>query len=1561
MTKKTLLLGVFLLASVFACFVKAQNVIPYLPQKADFGGASVALGTFAPSGGDYTLEVNGTAGTEISVAGGVYTYTPETTGKIRFAQKKNVVYVYEGNVFKTTLTPVSKATFPDIFGGTDDAGAKTGIYDPANLLSNPGFESITGPNLNTDADKRYATEDWTPTTGYSSADVRVNVDNPTYAPGREGLATFMWRNDNDSKNNTTTYFYQLLGSELKANTPYKIKFQILTHNQNRSCNWRVGVGSTPGGYEYSLNVFSTANTNFTLQYFEFTFTTPSTVAGDAYFTVGNNGDANNNTWTIIHLDRMTLVEGDSPAGIEGATAATYLEGAAYAPEFKLSGGDCFDMTSFIVNADVTGGTGWSDPTTNSGEQFTGSPDAFYLDKWNANAYIYDSNQQIAGLPNGIYKLVAAVRSSVETFKLYAVGYEEYSSPIPATGNIGNTLGNGWQYLDVNNIIVDAHTLKIGIGGNGAAGAWVGGDVFRLYYYGEIPTDNPASTPETTLVPGKSYYLYNAGADKFLAFGGDWATEGVVSQRGAPVTFTEVSEGSGTYYLQFTNVSNDWDMGTKSYLRTSDLYTDQKDMNEEVGIFNITQAEGDSYFTLLSTDVNANGKYLAANADSHINDNNDPSGKWGVAKGIPAYGLNMAAAESDYTQWYFYDVDLFNARYNLSKLLKIAGDLGVSVYDYIEAYNAATTVDAVNAVIDAVRADIAGAVSAPVDFTSYVDDAGINDGVTPISIAKWVSINPANENRRNVPGQFEIVSNGVVTAGSFEYYNTSFNFNQALYGLPKGKYTLKAQAFERASGNDKGVAYQDGTEVIQTKIYAASSSLEFTQPVKSLYEHPYESFMGGTALNGYIDAMSQAQNAFLNGYYEVELNDIVVGEDGLLTIGIKKDVNVDQSWTLFDNFRLIYEGDAIGALNDLLAKKIAAAEDCLANADMGWFNKTELDDAIAAGNAVEQTYEAITDAINGLDAAINNFNDIVARYQPLKDKIAEATANLDTDPCADLLQAAIDAAQAVYDNPVEQTATDIKAAVAALGVVPVNCYLAGLATPPSVADPADLTSFLANPDFEALQADRQQTIPGWTKTGADNSEFCTRNNVDATVTPIQSGNVYFQYWSNASPRPDYSLSQEVYLPNGFYKLTAGAGTGGTGFSVFANAVEAVVSSTKEYSLQVEVTNNVLTIGIKSVNRSFDWSFADNFRLYYYGTEAPASPALEVDKATLNFFPFSKEQSFTVTGKNLTGPVTLTAPTGITLSKTSISVDEAQAEGGAAVTATFTGTSAITGGSIAIASEGAVSQSTAVNSFPLTGDNLVQYWSGLGAEAAGTKPNDVGWSNTTGSAIPWAVANDPNGGCRFRDDVSGITYESDGTPLAGRYLMLRWDGNSYNTSVYAYPVVLDAETAYKFNFDVFFGNNGDTNGDLIIGISATPDGTGCLSAENAGYTTANSVNVAPTYTFTSEAAGLYYMTFKGDNYSNSNQPWIGVANLMLVKNDNDAIETPSLASKLFVYPTVTSGVLNVNKPEGTKVSVFDMAGNKVMETILSNPLNVGSLKAGVYIIGTANGERAKFIKK
>lgn len=533
MKKQYLILLTCFLTLLGVFTMKAQTEIPYLPQLDNFGGSSVNTGDFLPPNSDYTLEVQGSEGVEISIADGVLTYTPATNDVVRFSQKNGVVYVYEGNEYKTILTPNPiSVVYPDIYSDADDSGSKTGIYNEANLVANPGFETTTGENLHNEEDKRYAPADWIATTGYSALGVRVNVDNDAFANGREGLATLLWRNDGADVNNKDTYFYQSLGNQLKANTAYQIKLQVLTHDQSRSCNWLVGVGSTEGGYEYSQKVFNTTNVNFTVQTFDFVFVTPSVVAEETYFTIGNAGDANSSTWTLIHLDRIAMVEGDAVTGITGVSSATYLEGSAYAPTVALASGEYFDMTSYIVNPNFDNGiTGWTSTTT-AQNNTTATNQGFgafegtmpFWENWNGSPYTGKMYQVVNGLPAGRYRLQIGVFANEggEGLFVYAGDSETAVSDADPAANF------------TTEVVIGGGSLEIGLNIKSGINNWVGIDNVKLHYLGEV------SDPVLSVAGNNLFFTESATEQIFTVTGANLIDDVTFSTDVDGVTFSPAS-------------------------------------------------------------------------------------------------------------------------------------------------------------------------------------------------------------------------------------------------------------------------------------------------------------------------------------------------------------------------------------------------------------------------------------------------------------------------------------------------------------------------------------------------------------------------------------------------------------------------------------------------------------------------------------------------------------------------------------------------------------------------------------------------------------------------------------------------------------------------------------------------------------------------------------------------------------------------------------------------------------------------------------------------------------
>jgi len=183
-------------------------------------------------------------------------------------------------------------------------------------------------------------------------------------------------------------------------------------------------------------------------------------------------------------------------------------------------------------------------------------------------------------------------------------------------------------------------------------------------------------------------------------------------------------------------------------------------------------------------------------------------------------------------------------------------------------------------------------------------------------------------------------------------------------------------------------------------------------------------------------------------------------------------------------------------------------------------------------------------------------------------------------------------------------------------------------------------------------------------------------------------------------------------------------------------------------------------------------------------------------------------------------------------------------------------------------------------------LAGLWDGNGATGTTSKPNDFGWTNTVAASIPWTVANG-SGGCRLRDygvtgGHTGFTYEVGGAAVTTRQLMLRFDNGAYSSSVYSYPVTLEACTSYIFSMDYVCGGSGTPPKNLTVGISTTASAAGRLSTKTLPTTNSTLIYRNGTYTFTTGlTAGVYYITFSGDAV------WFGINNLSIVKSTEQSL--------------------------------------------------------------------------
>ena len=225
-----------------------------------------------------------------------------------------------------------------------------------------------------------------------------------------------------------------------------------------------------------------------------------------------------------------------------------------------------------------------------------------------------------------------------------------------------------------------------------------------------------------------------------------------------------------------------------------------------------------------------------------------------------------------------------------------------------------------------------------------------------------------------------------------------------------------------------------------------------------------------------------------------------------------------------------------------------------------------------------------------------------------------------------------------------------------------------------------TTAITNPSFETGD------MTGWT----NDSGFWTQSNKSMTGV---SGSYYAEKWQSSGNFTGLVLSQTLEnLPAGYYKLTVAAqnspNTTGGAFIYAGGTASDEVFTAKDYTaIYCLPEGDPMEIGYE-VDNGGNWVAVDNFRLQYLG----ASAYFDVNTDSLSLDGYTTDTTFTISGVGLSGNLTLTAPTGITLDKTTITPDEVGV--GAVVTVTYDKSVDITDGVIAI-TDGTTTRNMIIN--------------------------------------------------------------------------------------------------------------------------------------------------------------------------------------------------------------------------------------------------------------------------
>ncbi|MDR1737725.1 MAG: FIVAR domain-containing protein [Candidatus Symbiothrix sp.] len=367
------------------------------------------------------------------------------------------------------------------------------------------------------------------------------------------------------------------------------------------------------------------------------------------------------------------------------------------------------------------------------------------------------------------------------------------------------------------------------------------------------------------------------------------------------------------------------------------------------------------------------------------------------------------------------------------------------------------------------------------------------------------------------------------------------------------------------------------------------------------------------------------------WYEAD----AIVQDGTLRIGVSV---TDGTVFEIDHFSLTFYGTDLSMFANQLSGLITTAQS-LQSAKMTDGAATTLTDAItqAQTTVAEDPLNAdhLNEAIAQITSAINEANLAVAAYENLQIAIDSAqTVYSASGIDADILQNAIATAQTANTN-LTLTVADVNAATATL----YQAVLAYRIENAGAGNPIDMSSFIVNPNFNSSNT-------GWSwNTGASSTGTFTAE----TKTDL-AGGTYGDFvggvWENwASAAFSGKMYQAISgLPNGKYRLSASVYANKTweeaktvtiydedGVTVistetppyqdwlflYANNDSVAVTDPKScltYSLEVNVYDGTMELGIVSPDVVTNWFAVDNFYLEYLGYDMTAASAYLQERIT-----------------------------------------------------------------------------------------------------------------------------------------------------------------------------------------------------------------------------------------------------------------------------------------------------------------------------------------------------------
>ena len=510
----------------------------------------------------------------------------------------------------------------------------------------------------------------------------------------------------------------------------------------------------------------------------------------------------------------------------------------------------------------------------------------------------------------------------------------------------------------------------------------------------------------------------------------------------------------------------------------------------------------------------------------------------------------------------------------------------------------------------------------------------------------------------------------VRAHTGEVFHNTFVLTQTIENMPAGKYVVKAKAFYRTTDNAANYdSYQSGTDEILTYLVAGSNKTPVVNQAAGAIEAdaaPYAGYAetiatekdedGNVTVEGsgiwVPNSMESAEIAFnLDDTYACEVSTYLVN-DGSLTFGVRNDGEVlDNAWSIWSQFEIYYYGkstsglyEQLVALKDQAAQMIeegkvdnyAVASEKLNDAVNAAESATASDGETALTAVIDQLIGAMEYAEAGL-ALAEKLMDMVGIYDTKYAEAVEAGISSSDQTFEAMLD---EVGEAVSSEQFESN-EQIQGWIDGLPATWISYVMGQDGVESATAEePADITAILFNPDFNGGNANYWTVDAMGQNNGYQNNNTYT-NDSEGTLPEEERVTLdqFIECWRSGAVLTDGAISQKLgaALPQGTYILQADGHatrqmgypeggiqgvnltvTDGTNSWVTPMGVPEGVSGAAPARYQVTFQSDgktILTIGLFVKETNANWIAADNFKLFYAGSDYDAIESIAAD-ATAN---------------------------------------------------------------------------------------------------------------------------------------------------------------------------------------------------------------------------------------------------------------------------------------------------------------------------------------------------------